>query len=183
MGKSIMIFCNLLHDNFNNWMLVETELKFNSWMQFETELKCNSLMQVETELKFNSWMHVETQLKFNYWMQVEIRLKFNSWMQVETQLRLLVLSSQVINFKQPNLELTQESLRMVTARVLDVLNGSFTSQIETGPTLAWFSDSRGIHSPQCWEPDCYITTAGTGDRTRAAGTAGGWGNHHTTRAL
>ena len=47
----------------------------------------------------------------------------------------LVLSSQVINSKQPNLGLTQESLRMVTARVLVVLMGSFTSQIETGPTL------------------------------------------------
>ena len=46
-----------------------------------------------------------------------------------------VLSSQVINSKQPNLGLTQESLRMVTARVLVVLSGSFTSQIETGPTL------------------------------------------------
>ena len=46
-----------------------------------------------------------------------------------------VLSSQVINSKQSNLGLTQESLRMVTARVLVVLSGSFTSQIETGPTL------------------------------------------------
>ena len=46
-----------------------------------------------------------------------------------------VLSSEVINSKQPNLGLTQESLRMVTARVLVVLSGSFTSQIETGPTL------------------------------------------------
>ena len=43
--------------------------------------------------------------------------------------------SQVINSKQPNLGLTQESLRMVTDRVLVVLSGSFTSQIETGPTL------------------------------------------------
>ena len=46
-----------------------------------------------------------------------------------------VLSSQVINSKQPNLGLTQESLRMVTAKVLVVLSGSFTSQIQTGPTL------------------------------------------------
>ena len=46
-----------------------------------------------------------------------------------------VLSSQVINSKQPNLGLMQESLRMVTARVLVVLSGSVTSQIETGPTL------------------------------------------------
>ena len=46
-----------------------------------------------------------------------------------------VLSSQVINSKQPNLGLTQESLRMVTARLLVVLSGSFTSQIEAGPTL------------------------------------------------
>jgi len=46
-----------------------------------------------------------------------------------------ILSSQVIYSKQPNLGLTQESLRMVTARVLVVLSGSFTSQIETGPTL------------------------------------------------
>ena len=61
--------------------------------------------------------------------------------------------------KQPNLRLTQESLRMVTARVLAVLSGSFTSQIETGPILTWFSDSR---CSQCWEPDFYITTAGTG---------------------
>ena len=45
------------------------------------------------------------------------------------------LRSQVINSKQPNLGLTQESLRMVTARVLVVLSGSFTSQIEAGPTL------------------------------------------------
>ena len=37
--------------------------------------------------------------------------------------------------KQPYLGLTQESLRMVTARVLVVLGGSFTSQIETGLTL------------------------------------------------
>ena len=42
----------------------------------------------------------------------------------------------IINSKQPNLAwLTQESLRMVTARVLVVLSGSFTSQIETGPTV------------------------------------------------
>ena len=47
----------------------------------------------------------------------------------------VVLSSQVINSKQPKIGLTQESLRMVTARVLVVLSGSFTSQIETGPTL------------------------------------------------
>ena len=47
----------------------------------------------------------------------------------------LFLSSQVINSKQSNLWLTQETLRMVTARVLVVLSGSFTSQIETGPTL------------------------------------------------
>ena len=46
-----------------------------------------------------------------------------------------LLSSQVINSKQRNLGLTQESLRMVTARVLVVLSGSFTSQIDTGPTL------------------------------------------------
>ena len=39
------------------------------------------------------------------------------------------LRSQVIFFKQPNLGLTQESLRMVTARVLVVISGSFTSQI------------------------------------------------------
>ena len=45
------------------------------------------------------------------------------------------LRSQVIYFKQPNLGLTQELLRMVTARVLVVLSGSFMSQIETGPTL------------------------------------------------
>ena len=31
--------------------------------------------------------------------------------------------------------LTQESLRMVTGRVLVVLSGSFTSQIQTGPKL------------------------------------------------
>ena len=49
--------------------------------------------------------------------------------------RVLVLSSQVINSKQPNLGLMQESLRMVIARVLVVLSGSFTSQIEPGPTL------------------------------------------------
>ena len=48
----------------------------------------------------------------------------------------IILSSQVINSKQPNLGLTQESLRMVTDRVLVVLSGSFTSQIETGPTLS-----------------------------------------------
>ena len=46
-----------------------------------------------------------------------------------------VLRSQVIYSKQPTLGLTQESLRMVTARVPVVLSGSFTSQIETGPTL------------------------------------------------
>ena len=46
-----------------------------------------------------------------------------------------VLRSQVIYSKQPNLGLTQESLRMVTVRVLGVLSGSFTSQIETGPIL------------------------------------------------
>ena len=34
-----------------------------------------------------------------------------------------------------NLGLTQESLSMVTARVLVVLSGSFTPQIDTGPTL------------------------------------------------
>jgi len=49
--------------------------------------------------------------------------------------RTLFLSSQVINSKQPYLGLTQESLGMVTVRVLVVLSGSFTSQIETGPTL------------------------------------------------
>ena len=49
----------------------------------------------------------------------------------------IVLSSQIINSKQPSLGagLTQELLRMVTARVLVVLSGSFTSHIETGPTL------------------------------------------------
>ena len=46
-----------------------------------------------------------------------------------------VLRSQVIYSKQSNVGLTQESLRMVTARVLVVLSGSFTSQIETGQTL------------------------------------------------
>ena len=45
------------------------------------------------------------------------------------------LRSQVIYSKQPNLGLTQESPRMVTARVLVVLSGSFTSEIETEPTL------------------------------------------------
>ena len=40
----------------------------------------------------------------------------------------------------------------VTARVLVILSGSFTGQIETGPALTLFSDSWGIHSPQCWEP-------------------------------
>ena len=53
----------------------------------------------------------------------------------DIQTSLYVLSSQVINSKQPNLGLTQESLRTVTARVLVVLSGSFTSHIETGPTL------------------------------------------------
>ena len=48
---------------------------------------------------------------------------------------LSTIRSQVIYSKQPNLRLTQESLRMVTARVLIVLSGSFTSQIEMGPTL------------------------------------------------
>ena len=33
-----------------------------------------------------------------------------------------------------------------------VLSGSITSQVETGPTLTWFSYSQGIHNPQCWEP-------------------------------
>ena len=82
------------------------------------------------------------------------------------------------------LALSVGTARVVTARVLVVLSGSFTSQIETGPTLTWFSDSRGIHSPQCWEPDFYIkyiTTAGTGDGTRADGVTGGCGNHYTTR--
>ena len=37
------------------------------------------------------------------------------------------IAAQVIYSKQPNLGLTQESLRMVTARVLFVLSGSFTS--------------------------------------------------------
>ena len=46
-----------------------------------------------------------------------------------------ILRSPVIYSKQPNLGITQESLRVVTARVLVVLSGSFTSQIETGPTL------------------------------------------------
>ena len=45
------------------------------------------------------------------------------------------LMSLVIYSKQPNIGLTQTSLRMVTARVLVVLSGSFTSQIETEPTL------------------------------------------------
>jgi len=40
-------------------------------------------------------------------------------------------------------------LRVVTDRFLGVLSGSsFTSQIETGSTLVWFSDSQGIHSRQ-----------------------------------
>ena len=96
-----------------------------------------------------------------------------------------------LRLNSPILGLTQESLslRMVTARVLDSLSSSVVllrpkmSQIETGLTLTWFSDSRGIHSLQCWEPDFYITTAGTGERTRATGVAGGCGNHYTTRAL
>jgi len=37
-------------------------------------------------------------------------------------------------------------LRVFIAKVLGVLNGSITSQIETGPTLT------NIHCPQCWEP-------------------------------
>ena len=35
---------------------------------------------------------------------------------------------------------------------LSTLSGSFTSQTETVSTSTWFCDSRGIHSPQCWEP-------------------------------
>ena len=99
----------------------------------------------------------------NLWQAIS-GIRWNNVEHFRSDLYSAFSGSQVINSKQ----LTQESLRMVTARVLVVLSGSFTSQIETGPTLTWFSDSRGIHSPQWWEPDFYITTAGTGDRTRAA---------------
>ena len=57
------------------------------------------------------------------------------YIQYSSSSRFSVLSSQVINSKQPNLGLTQESLMVVTARVLVFLSGSFTSQIEMGPTL------------------------------------------------
>ena len=56
-------------------------------------------------------------------------------------------------------------------KVIVILCGSFTSQIGTGQILMWFSDSRGIYSPQCWEPGFntkYTTTAVTGYWTRAA---------------
>ena len=48
----------------------------------------------------------------------------------------LFVWSQFMYSKQPKLGLTQESLRMVTARVVVVISGSFP-------------DLRGIHSPQC----------------------------------
>ena len=51
------------------------------------------------------------------------------------------LRSQVIYSKQPNIGLAQESLRMVTARVLVVLSGSLTSQIETIMMVVIDSDS------------------------------------------
>ena len=49
-------------------------------------------------------------------------------------------------------DLSMLALRVVTARVLVVLSGSFTFQIETEPTLTRFSDSQRIQRPQCWEP-------------------------------
>ena len=62
-------------------------------------------------------------------------------------------------------DLSRLAPRVVTARVLVILSGSFTSQIEMGLTLTWFSNSWGINSPQCWQPDFntqYATPAMTG---------------------
>ena len=76
-------------------------------------------------------------------------------------------------------------LSVVTARVLVVLSSSFTSQIETGPTLTWFSNSLGIHSPQCWEAGFntkYTMPAITGYRTRAADMSHICANHYTIQA-
>ena len=55
---------------------------------------------------------------------------------------------------------------MVTARVLVVLNVN-----ETGPTL------NPIHEGYTVPNVSQITTAGTGDRTRDSGVAGGCGNN------
>ena len=63
------------------------------------------------------------------------------------------LRSQVINSKQPNLGLTQESLRIVTAWVLVVLSGSFHGRRSVGdggdasPPLFREGDSIGIVPP------------------------------------
>ena len=46
-------------------------------------------------------------------------------------------------------DLSVLALREVTVRLLVVLSGSFTYQIETEPTLTRFSDSQWIQSPQC----------------------------------
>ena len=79
-------------------------------------------------------------------------------------------------------DLSMLALRVVTARMLVILSGSFTSQNETGRTLTRFSDSQGIHSPRCWEPGFYTKYAVTGYWSRAAGVPGGCANHYATRA-
>ena len=83
-------------------------------------------------------------------------------------------------------DLSMLALMEVTARVLVVLSGSFTSQIETGPTLMWFSNSRGVHSPQCWRPGFnteYTMPAVTRYLTQPTAMPGGCANHYTIPSL
>ena len=44
-------------------------------------------------------------------------------------------------------DLSMLALRVVAARVLVILHGSLTSQIEIGPTLMWFRFTRNTQSP------------------------------------
>ena len=79
-------------------------------------------------------------------------------------------------------DLSMLALRVVTPRVFVILSGSFRSRIETVPTLMGFSDSWGIHSPQCWGPGFntkYIMHAVTWYWIRAANMPGGCANHYT----
>ena len=57
----------------------------------------------------------------------------------------ITLGSQTSSEHLRQADLSMLALRVVTARVLVILNGSFMSQIEAGLALTWFSDDYPIH--------------------------------------
>ena len=82
----------------------------------------------------------------------------------------------------PQANVSMLALRMVTARVLVILSGSFTSQTDVRLTLTWFSDSWWINSPQCWEPGFntkHTMPVMTWYWTRATSVLDGCANHYT----